>query len=155
MQIYIRWLQKKTGKWFRLPSEAEWEYAARAGKPHNYKFSDDINCSLARYGHHKHSDFVCGNDSRKTSVVQSYPANAYGSFDMHGNVDEWLADCWNPSYYHAPNTAQAWLEGNCDKHPVRGGSWSNKAKDLSITSRSKLDGSMRGSAFGFRLVLDQ
>ena len=115
------------GKSCRLPSEAEWEYAARAGTTTKYALpaphgSDDIegkglaNCR------------GCGSewDRSRAGPVASFPANAWGVHDMHGNVSEWVEDCWHDSYAGAPEDGRAWLEGeggDCSTRIVRGGSW--------------------------------
>ena len=117
-QGYADWLSEETGEPFRLPSEAEWEYAARAGTEAMYSWGNErgsglANCDGCRCAH-------CGN---RTSPVGSFPQNAFGLHDMHGNVWEWVADCGNDSYRGAPSDGSAWLRGNCDRRVMRGGSW--------------------------------
>jgi formylglycine-generating enzyme required for sulfatase activity len=118
-QRYVAWLNTKLeGEPYRLPSEAEWEYAARAGTLTRFAFGDEISSSEANFD---------GNIG-KTTEVGSYPANAWGLFDMHGNVWEWVEDCWHDNYEAAPTDGSAWLEadgGDCSSRVRRGGSWGN------------------------------
>jgi formylglycine-generating enzyme required for sulfatase activity len=113
-QAYVAWLSKKTGQPYRLPSEAEWEYAARAGTTSRYWWGNDVPTS-------KQANF--GDHVNKTSKVGSYPANPWGLHDMNGNVWEWVEDCWNESYEGAPNDGSAWPSGDCGRRVRRGGSW--------------------------------
>ncbi|MDX8394027.1 MAG: SUMF1/EgtB/PvdO family nonheme iron enzyme, partial [Mariprofundales bacterium] len=125
IQLFLQKLNKKSAKKFRLPSEAEWEYAARAGSTTKYSWGNDISCSNASYNGGKGS--ICyykvGDNYRGTSKVGSFSANAFGLHDMHGNVWEWVSDCWNGSYANAPSDGTAWLSGNCKQRVLRGGSW--------------------------------
>ncbi|WP_299071469.1 bifunctional serine/threonine-protein kinase/formylglycine-generating enzyme family protein [uncultured Paraglaciecola sp.] len=148
-QHYIPWLNKHTGQKFRLPSEAEWEYAARAGSTTKFSWGNYISCSQARYGNY---DGDCGND-RKTVSVKSFSPNAFGLYDMHGNVWEWTQDCWNVSYQNAPNNGSAWTSGNCDKRVLRGGSWYFKPASLRSAYRYINTRTYRNIYTGFRLVL--
>lgn len=148
---YAKWISKKTGKKYRLPSEAEWEYAARAGSMTKYPWGNIINCSQARYGYF---DDDCGTQE-STDPVMSHAANKYGLYDMHGNVWEWTQDCWNESYYGAPNNGSPWLKGACARRVLRGGSWLNKADDLRSACRNWNSASRRFYFLGFRLAQDQ
>jgi len=156
---YIPWLNKRTGLTFRLPTEAEWEYAARAYggdstqlKNTKFNWGDSIDCAQARYGNHSgHSD-DCG-DERDPVPVKSYKANAFGLYDMHGNVWEWTQDCWNDNYDGAPNDGSAWTVGDCMNPVLRGGSWSDELDDLRSANRIRGLVSERYSDFGFRLVV--
>ena len=139
-QEYVTWLSQKTGKLYRLLSEAEWEYAARAGTLTRYSFGNRISSDQAIYLR------------RKTLPVGSYAPNRFGLYDMHGNVWEWVQDCWNGSYVGAPNTGQAWLSGNCSRRVLRGGSWSSTSVALRSALRySDLIRSL-GSSRGFRVA---
>ena len=109
---YMSWLSRKTGKQYRLLSEAEWEYAARAGTRTRYSFGDEITPSDANYGW----------NTRKTQPVGSYEANGFGLYDMHGNVREWVQDYQNGSYRGAPSNGDAWESGDCFRRVLRGGS---------------------------------
>ena len=117
-QAYVRWLSRATGKPYRLLSEAEWEYVARAGSTTKYQWGDDVGTNKANCN-------GCGSqwDAKSTAPVGSFAANAFGLFDTAGNVWEWVVDCWHDSYQGAPNDGSAWAGGNCDGHVLRGGSW--------------------------------
>ena len=112
-QEYIRRLSQKTGKTYRLPSEAEWEYACRAGGKHTYCGSDDAG-AVAWYDK---------NSGGRTRPVASKQPNAWGLYDMSGNVWEWTEDCWNGNYFGALNDGGAWTSGKCTARVQRGGAW--------------------------------
>ena len=141
-QAYVRWLSGKTGEEYRLLSEAEWEYAARAETTTRYSFGDDITPSEANYG---------GN-IRKTQPVGSYRANGYGLYDMHGNVWEWVQDCWHGSYEGAPSNGDAWERGDCSRRFLRGGSWSFNPRNLRAASRNWDSAGGRSGYDGFRVA---
>ncbi|MBB3168030.1 bifunctional serine/threonine-protein kinase/formylglycine-generating enzyme family protein [Simiduia aestuariiviva] len=145
---FIPWLNKAAGQRFRLPTEAEWEYAARAGSSTDYPWGNSISCSQARY---RNQDGDCGNDL-KTVPVKSYQPNGFGLYDMHGNVWEWVQDCWHDSYSGAPTDGSAWLSGNCSRRVLRGGSWGSGPKHLRSPYRLGLPASNRLNDGGFRLV---
>ncbi len=150
VEQFIPWLNKTTGEVFSLPSEAQWEYAAKAGSSTKYVWGNDIDCLQARF-----SQFsgVCGNE-RKTTQVKSFAANEFGLYDMYGNVWEWTQDCWHNNYRGAPKDGSAWLNENCDTGVIRGGSWLNQASFLRATFRSRYSRSARSNANGFRLVIN-
>jgi formylglycine-generating enzyme required for sulfatase activity len=110
-------LSALTGQKYRLPSEAEWEYACRAGTTTPYSFGEVANRNVANYYVYN------AGQPRQTSPVGSFPANAFGLFDMHGNVEEWCADKFYSSYENAPTDGRAWLDGSNHSYVVRGGSW--------------------------------
>ncbi len=145
---YIPWLNKQTGQIFRLPSEAEWEYAARAGSRTKYSWGNSINCSHARYGYYSDE---CGKQEG-TDPVKSFSANAFGLYDMHGNVWEWTQDCYNDSYSGAPNNGEAWASADCSRRVLRGGSWFSKSFSLRSAVRNGGAASSRRNGSGFRLV---
>ena len=147
IQIYITWLNQQTGKRYRLPSEAEWEYAARAGSTTKYSWGNSIDCSKAHYGRS-----IC--NSASTKPVASFDANAFGLYDMHGNLWEWTQDCWNNSYDGAPSDGSAWFSGNCAERILRGGSWGAKAVNLRLAIRPRNKAKSRNKHRGFRLVHD-
>lgn len=146
---FIPWLNEQTGQQFRLPSEAEWEYAARAGSTTNYNWGDDI-------GHNNANCDGCGSqwDNSKTAPVKSFQPNAFGLYDMHGNVWEWTLDCWNDSYIGAPINGVAWVSGNCDRRMMRGGSWLLDPSTVRSAFRGGYDLTLRFNNSGFRLALD-
>lgn len=113
-QAYVDWLSRETEQTYRLLSEAEWEYAARAGSSTRLAWGDNqANCGS------------CGSrwDGEETAPVGSFPANPWGLHDMLGNVEEWVQDCWNPNYVGAPEDSSAWMEGDCEHRVTLGGSW--------------------------------
>ena len=115
---YVDWLSAQTGGTYRLLSEAEWEYAARAGSTTKYSWGNAVGTNLANC-----DNADCGDRFQYTAPVGSFRANAFGLYDMHGNVYEWVEDCWNESYAGAPTDGSAWRRGDCAKRVVRGGSW--------------------------------
>ena len=122
-QAYIAWLSQETGRAYRLPSEAEWEYACRAGTTTRYSFGDAITPDKANYG---------DSGLSQTSQVGAYPANPWGLQDMHGNVWEWVADDWHENYRGAPADGSAWKEAKTGSGPrlcvLRGGSWNDNPR---------------------------
>ena len=117
-QSYVTWLSRETGESYRLPSESEWEYAARAGTATKYSWGNEIGVNRANCD-------GCGSrwDNQRTAPVGSFAPNGFGLYDMHGNVWEWVEDCWNGSYAGAPSDGGAWESGNCAERVLRGGSW--------------------------------
>lgn len=150
VEEFIPWLNKATGEYFSLPSEAQWEYAARAHSTTDYSWGNDIDCTKARYSQFRG---ICGNE-RKTSEVKSFIPNEFGLYDMHGNVWEWTKDCWNNNYNGAPTDGSSWNSGDCDSAVIRGGSWLNDASFLHTYSRSGYSRSIRSNVNGFRLIID-
>lgn len=150
VQTYITWLNKQTGRDFRLPTEAEWEYAARAGTLSNYYWGDDIGFGNANCD-------GCGSqwDDKQTAPVASFSANAFGLFDMHGNVWEWVQDCWNDNYEGAPSDGTAWQVEGCRRRVLRGGSWHNVRGYLRSAYRSADSAVNSYFNFGFRLAHDK
>jgi formylglycine-generating enzyme required for sulfatase activity len=155
-KAYVAWLSRKKGKDCRLPSEAEWEYAARSGTTTEYALpspdgSDDIRGkSLANC-----SD--CGSrwSGKQTERVGQFPANAWGLHDMHGNVFEWVEDCFHNNYASAPEDGRAWGEengGNCSSRVLRGGSWDLSQVDARSASRLRYYPDDRNYIIGFRVV---
>ncbi len=135
-------LSQQTGKKYRLPSEAEWEYACRAGTTTPYHFGDNITDKLANYG---------GNVGKTTPVGQ-FPPNAFGLYDMHGNVWEWCEDDWHKNYQDAPNDGRAWLSENNDTKVLRGGSWFDHPEYCRSATRILFRRDIRGNDVGFRVV---
>jgi formylglycine-generating enzyme required for sulfatase activity len=152
-QQFIPWLNEKTGQTFRLPSEAEWEYAARAGTTTDYHWGEAYSHEYANFGDGRNG-VASGRDQWiQTAPVGSFPANAYGLHDMHGNVFEWVQDCMNGSYDGAPTNGSAWMEGNCSQGVRRGGSWQNDGGGVSFRSFTGRSIS-RYATLGFRLAQD-
>ena len=152
---FLPWLNKITGKNYRLPSEAEWEYAARAGSTTEYSWGDNMLCSRARYDGGVTS--VCDATQGKnigTVPVKSYESNALGLYDMHGNVWEWVQDCWSPNYEGAPKDGSAYLEGNCSVRVLRGGAWNYHKTGLRSANRYYFQRKARKPSYGFRLAHD-
>ncbi|MEO0970883.1 MAG: formylglycine-generating enzyme family protein, partial [Cyanobacteria bacterium J06639_18] len=135
-------LSKLTGKEYRLPSEAEWEYACRAGNTTPFHFGKTVTTDLANYN----GNYIYGNSSngiyrKETMRVGSFPANPYGLHDMHGNVWEWCLDDWHCNYKEAPIDGSAWCRYNCSPEQktgeasLRGGSWLNNPKNCRCAYR--------------------
>ena len=139
-QAYVRWLSQRTGQRYRLPSEAEWEYAARAGTATARYWGDGIAPAQANYG---------GNG---TVEVGRYAANPFGLQDVLGNVWEWVEDCWNASYRGAPADGLPWTTGECHLRVVRGGSWSFNPRNLRAANRNAHNSGNRNSFLGFRVA---
>ena len=157
-QRYIEWLSEKTGEQYRLPTEAEWEYAARAGSETKYFFGNSTSdlCRSAN-GAAAETDFSwrnkdCRDGYKRTAPAASFTANAFGLYDMHGNVREWTQDCWNDSYKGAPSDGSAWLSGNCSRRVLRGGSWDLIPNDLRSANRNIKSTGYRSNSVGFRLA---
>ncbi len=147
---YIPWLNRITGQMFRLPSEAEWEYTARAGSTTKYSWGNSIDCSKARYGYFFN---VCGKQ-KSTDPVKSFSANKFGLYDMHGNVYEWTQDCFNDSYSNAPTDGRARISSQCTQRVLRGGSWSTAPWFLRSSNRIRFAASNRLYNIGFRIAQD-
>ena len=143
---YAAWLSRKTGKAYRLLSEAEWEYAVRAGTTTRYGFGDAISKGQAQYSE------VGGVSAGKMVEVGSFPANRFGLHDMHGNVLEWVEDAWHKNYQGAPDGGSAWPGGDRSPRVLRGGSWYDGQQDLRSAVRDRNAPADRGSYYGFRLA---
>ena len=142
-QNYVRWLSEQTGQAYRLLSEAEWEYACRAGTTTDYWWGDDLpTVEQANFGR---------NVGRPTNVGL-YPPNPWGLYDMLGNVWEWCEDCWNDGYVGAPSDGSAWKEGDCSRRVLRGCSWGGAAWNLRSANRIGYGVGSRGGSRGFRVA---
>ena len=149
-QSYVRWLSQETGKQYRLPTESEWEYAARAGASSKYSWGDSIGRNLANCAR-------CGSawDGRQPAPVASFTANAFGLYDMHGNVDEWVSDCWR--YEGGAADGRARLGEECGQHVTRGGSWRSDPQYIHAASRwgrSEIYGYSTGAGFRVARTLE-
>ena len=144
---YVAWLSRETGEEYRLPSESEWEYAARAGTVTRYSWGDEIGRNRANCG-------GCGSrwDGEGTAPVGSFAPNAWGLHDMHGNVSEWVEDCWNDSYEGAPGDGSAWHRGDCAKRVVRGSSWFSSPRPLRSAYRGWGTSGYSDYIVGFRVA---
>ena len=145
-QQYVAWLSKRTGKTYRLLSEAEWEYAARAGTSTAYSWGNEIGKGNANCND-------CGSqwDHRRTAPVGSFAPNAFGLHDMHGNVWEWVQDCMYEDYKGAPPNGWAWTTRDCSYRVARGGSWDQLSQSLRAASRSWYTSDNRSDSLGLRV----
>lgn len=146
---YAQWVSQQTGTRVRLPSEAEWEYAARAGTTTDYWWGNFLHCSLANYGSFQNECF--GVD--KAKLVGSYRANPWGLFDTSGNVWEWVQDCYQWNYWDAPADGSAFETGKCNSRVARGGSWFNPGTHMESAHRGGFTTPARFDV-GFRLAQD-
>ncbi len=144
-KAYVKWLSDKTHKEYRLLSEAEWEYVARAGTQTRYFWGNSVGRN------HANCD-GCGSrwDDKQTAPVGSFRPNGFGLYDTAGNVWEWVEDCEHGSYKDAPTDGSAWLTGNCASRAVRGGSWSFNARSVRAAGRDASDRESRYFNIGFR-----
>lgn len=148
-------LSKRTGRSYRLPSEAEWEYACRAGTTSPFHFGSTITADLANYnGNYTYGSAPKGQYREQTTEVGSFKtANTFGLYDMHGNLWEWCADHWHDSYKDAPTDGSAWTTGGDDaRRLLRGGSWNNHPGNCRSAFRVRLARDDRDHDFGFRVV---
>jgi formylglycine-generating enzyme required for sulfatase activity len=162
-QAYAKWLSHRTGKKYRLPTEAEWEYAARGGTgtARYWGNNPDDACAYANGadktaqakigGATSWSVHHCTDDFAYTAPVGHFKPNAFGLNDMLGNVWEWTGDIYHANYKGAPTDGSAW-QGSGEKRLLRGGSWNNSPADLRAAVRYKSDPGLRFSSFGFRVV---
>jgi formylglycine-generating enzyme required for sulfatase activity len=147
-QQFIAWLTQETRTIFRLPTEAEWEYAARGGTRTKYWWGDDvrpgiINCKK------------CNGEQngRQIAKAEDFKPNPFGLYDMGGNVAQWVSDCWHKNYQGAVADGSAWVDpGSCILHVVRSGSWRNAPNDVRPASRDYYDGRIRYPMHGFRVA---
>ena len=161
---YVRWLSEETGEEYRLPSEAEWEYAARAGTTTRFYWGDDAgeHCAHANGAdrtaeqaferqEHRWSFSDCADGAARTALVGTFAPNALGLHDMAGNVLEWVEDCWHDNYAGAPRNGRAWTSGgNCGRRVLRGGSWFLTPAFLRSALRFTDDAGVRVVNGGFR-----
>jgi formylglycine-generating enzyme required for sulfatase activity len=146
-RAYAEWLSKKTGKRYRLPTEAEWEYAARAGSTGKVWWDTNSKVKPANC-------FNCGSewDGKRTAPAGSFSGNAFGLLDMAGNAQEWTEDCYHTGYTGAPDNGTAWLTPECTQRVVRGGSYSNPLDTLRNAKRSQYNQDARLDNLGFRII---
>ncbi len=149
-QDYVRWLSRLTGRTYRLPSESEWEYAARGGTQSRYWWGSELGTGMVACR-------GCGGQWNKTSPgpVGAFPANPFGLLGMNGSVAEWTADCWQETYANVPADGSFFSEPACQQRVLRGGSWRSSVPEfLTSTSRFFYDASVRYVANGFRVAAD-
>ena len=162
-RAYVRWLSRETGASYRLPSEAEWEYAARGGTTTRWYWGGD---STGQCGNANGADAAarrrlgdwtwtqpCDDGRVFTAPVGTFGANGFGLFDVAGNAAEWVEDCWHDDYRGAPDDGRAWTSGgDCDRRVQRGGSWSGGRTELSSTYRESPEYWSSSNYLGFRVA---
>jgi formylglycine-generating enzyme required for sulfatase activity len=165
-KAYAQWLSQETGKAYRLASEAEWEYAARAGTAAsrywgdsrsdpaclNANVSDRTIAAALNLATSDDSIFQCADGYVYTAPVGRFQANAFGLHDMIGNVFEWTEDCYHDSYIGAPTNGSAWVAGDCSFRVARGGSWISQRGFVRSAIRVRVSSSVRGDSLGFRVA---
>lgn len=147
IEQYLDWLSKKTGKRYRLPSEEEWEYAARAGTTTNYWFGDimiagEVNCR----------DCATEWSNIQTAPVGTFKPNPWGLYDMHGNLNEMVADCWTTDHKGAPTDGSARTDGDCKSRVFKGGAWYYNPRASRSAWRARNDARVASYVFGFRVL---
>ncbi len=154
---YVAWLSWHTGIDYRLPSAAEWEYAARAGTITPWPWGrDTVAQCLYANGADATTDLLwrvpCNDGNAKTALVGSFQENAFGLYDMLGNAWEWVQDCFNWTYIGAPTNGDAWEEGDCSARVMRGASWASTPKYLRVAHRGGAHTGFRSDYTGFRVA---
>jgi formylglycine-generating enzyme required for sulfatase activity len=163
-KAYVDWLSKKTGKSYQLLTEAQWEYAVRAGTTTRYFFGDQEK-DFCRYGNGADQTARSKIDGAQAWItvpssdghayaapVGSFAPNGFGLYDVHGNAWQWLEDCWHENYQAVPSDGSAWLSGNCDGRMTRGGSWGWGPRYLRAAGRSGDAPHKRWDAYGLRVA---
>jgi formylglycine-generating enzyme required for sulfatase activity/class 3 adenylate cyclase len=145
---YAAWLAEVTQKPYRLPSEAEWEYAARGGTQTRFWWGDQLQSGMANCK--DCSDVPAADQPIK---VGSFKPNPFGLYDMGGSVDQWVEDCWHKNYQGAPADGSAWSGGDCASHVIRSGSWKSDARYVQPANRDNYDTNVRYPTHGFRVAL--
>jgi formylglycine-generating enzyme required for sulfatase activity len=150
-QAYVTWLSQVTGKTYRLLSEAEYEYATRAGTTTRYPWGDDIKLNGQAMANCTGCDSQW--DGQRAAPVGSFPANKFGLYDMVGNVMEWVQDCYHPDYQGAPTDGSAWIAGGiCGQRVFRSASWDNPPESLRSAGRGTFTVGNGGNLLGFRVA---
>lgn len=149
-------LSAYTGKSYRLPSEAEWEYACRGNSQTPFAYGATLTSELANYASsYGYASEKLSPYRKQTTNVGSFPPNAFGVYDLHGNVREWCADVWHKNYHGAPNNGTAWNHGGiADWRALRGGSWANKPSHCRSAHRSGYQADRLNRAIGFRVAMN-
>ena len=153
-QAFVGWLSRETGQDYRLLTESEWEYSARAGTKGPFHFGSTISTDQANYdGNYTYGNGRKGVYRQRTVPVGIFPSNSFGLHDVHGNVWEWVEDCWHASYAGAPKDGRAWTTGvDCTKRVLRGGSWSSRPWFLRAAIRGGGGTGSRDVRLGFRVA---
>jgi formylglycine-generating enzyme required for sulfatase activity len=147
-QQYLAWLSQVTQTKFRLPSEAEWEYAARGGQKTKYWWGDQMRAGMADCKGCNEA-----RDARQPTKAGSFAANPFGLYDMGGGIDQWVADSWHKTYQGAPIDGSSWLDAGGFSRVIRSGSWKNDASYVRAASRDHYDARVRYPTHGFRVAL--
>lgn len=154
-QAYTEWLSQSTGKRYRLPTEAEWEYVARANSKNTWWWGNNSEAAKGKANCRRGCDSdYAGFFVSKSAPVGTYPANAFGVFDTAGNVAEWTVDCYLPHYLKAPKDGSATSHSSCTQHPVRGGSMKSDTKAISNYYREAISSDTQANNIGFRVVVE-
>jgi formylglycine-generating enzyme required for sulfatase activity len=146
-QQFVEWISKVTQRAYRLPSEAEWEYAARGGTQTKYWWGDQFKSDMANC-----KGCATAYDSPQPAKVGSFKSNPFGLHDLGGNVDQWVDDCWHRDYQGAPTDGSAWIDRNCASHVIRSGSWKNDNSYVRPASRDHYDTGVRYPTHGLRVA---
>ncbi len=146
-QRYVKWLTKVTGIVYRLPTEAEWEYAARGGTSGRYWWGEQMVTGMANCRD-------CGQpwSPEYPAKTGSFAANGFGLHDTSGSVWEWVSDCWHSSYQRAPSNGTSWEEPDCRQRVLRGASWREGAPQMPVTTRFRAEANVRQAQNGFRVA---
>ena len=144
---FVAWLAEATRKAYRLPSEAEWEFAARGGTQTKYWWGDRLQPAMAN------CKDCAGVAAGQPEKVGSFRPNPFGLYDMGGNVDQWVEDCWHKNYQGASTDGSAWTGSDCTSHVIRSGSWKNDARYIRPANRDSYDTNVRYPTHGFRVAL--
>jgi formylglycine-generating enzyme required for sulfatase activity len=147
-KLYVAWLAEVTRKPYRLPSEAEWEYAARAGTQTKYWWGDQVQPGVANC-----KDCADVPAADQPVKVGNFKPNPFGLYDMGGGVDQWVEDCWHRNYQGAQADSLPWAGGDCTSHVIRSGSWKNDARYVRSANRDNYDTNVRYPTHGFRVAL--
>jgi formylglycine-generating enzyme required for sulfatase activity len=147
---FVAWLAEAARKPYRLPSEAEWEFAARGGTQTKYWWGDQLQPGMANC-----KDCGAATTAEQPVKVGSLKPNPFGLYEMGGGVDQWVEDCWHRNYQGAPADGSPWMGGECSSHVLRSGSWKNDARYVRPANRDSYDTNVRYPTHGFRVALSR